>query len=506
MSVGTQDTWEGRAYIGGWVQLADRMPVVSPSTGEPIASVALGAPADVETAVSLAVDAQPAWALTPPGERAAVLRRAGDLLNEHRAVARRWLSDEAGSATAKAEFEIGLVISELYQAAATALIPFGQLLRSELPRLSFSRRLPVGVVGVISPFNFPAVLSARSVAPALALGNGVVLKPDPRTTVSGGLLLAAILEAAGVPAGVFSVVPGAAAVGQALVTDPRVPVISFTGSTAAGRAIGALGAESLKRVHLELGGNNALVILDDADIAAAAAAGAWGSFLHQGQICMTTGRHFVPERLAAAYERALVGHAERLRAGPPEDGAELGPLIDAPQRDRVHDLVTRSVAAGARLATGGTYDGLHYRPTVLAEVAPGHPASTEEIFGPVAPIVRYRSEDELVQLVNASPYGLSVGVLSGNAMRAYELAGQFRSGILHINDQTVDDEAQAPFGGVGAWGPRGPERGLAVTRPISRRSPRPSGSPCRGRSPRTACSSGTPSGRGHFSMQERTRR
>jgi benzaldehyde dehydrogenase (NAD) len=312
-----------------------------------------------------------------------------------------------------------------------------------------SRRLPVGVVGIISPFNFPSILSARSIAPALALGNAVIIKPDPRTTVTGGLFFASVLEEAGLPPGLFNVVPGGAEVGSALVDEPRVPVISFTGSTPAGRAIGARGGELLKRVHLELGGNNALVVLEDADIEAAASAGAWGSFLHQGQICMTTGRHIVHESLYDRYVELLTEKAQHVPVGPPSSGAPLGPIIDAGQRDKVHNLVTSSVAAGARLAAGGTYEDLFYSATVLADVTPDHPAFTEEIFGPVAPVIKFSTIDQLVQLVNASPFGLSLGILTGNAYRAFEIADRLPTGILHINDQTVDDEAQAPFGGVG---------------------------------------------------------
>jgi benzaldehyde dehydrogenase (NAD) len=444
-----QSIWDGRTYLGGWSTLGSAADIISPSTGERLGSSARGTAQDVETAASLAVDAQKRWADTSPDERSAVLRRAATIIEENTGILAQWLSDEAGSAQGKAGFEAGLVAAEFHLASATALVPYGQLLRTGKPRLSMSRRLPVGVVGIISPFNFPSILSSRSIAPALALGNAVIIKPDPRTTVTGGLFFAAVLEEAGLPAGLFSVVPGGADVGAALVDEPRVPVISFTGSTPAGRAIGARGGELLKRVHLELGGNNALVVLDDADVQAAASAGAWGSFLHQGQICMTTGRHIVHESLHDRYVELLTEKALHVPVGAPSSGAPLGPLIDAGQRDKVHALVTRSVEAGARLTAGGTYDGLFYRATVLADVTVDHPAFTEEIFGPVAPIVSFSTIDELVQLVNNSPFGLSLGILTGNAYRGFEIAERLPTGILHINDQTVDDEAQAPFGGVG---------------------------------------------------------
>lgn len=447
-----QETWDGRTYIDGWSTLDGTHEVVSPSTGERIGSYAVGSAAAMDRATELAVNAQRTWATTSPEERSAVLRRAATIIDENGDVLARWLSDEAGSASGKAAFEAGLVSSEFHLASATAMVPYGQLLRSGRPRLSMARRLPVGVVGIISPFNFPSILSARSIAPALALGNAVIIKPDPRTTVTGGLFFAAVLEEAGLPAGLFSVVPGGADVGSALVDEPRIPVISFTGSTAAGRAVGARAGQLLKRAHLELGGNNALVVLDDADVEAAASAGAWGSFLHQGQICMTTGRHLVHESLYDRYVELLTEKALHIPVGPPSGGAPIGPIIDEGQRDKIHSIVTKTVEGGARLTAGGTYDGLFYQPTVLADVTVDQPAFAEEIFGPVAPVTSFSTTDELVRLVNSSPYGLSLALLTGNAYRAFELADRMPSGILHINDQTVDDEAQAPFGGVGASG------------------------------------------------------
>jgi benzaldehyde dehydrogenase (NAD) len=311
----------------------------------------------------------------------------------------------------------------------------------------------VGVVGVISPFNFPLILSIRAVAPALALGNAVILKPDPRTAVSGGVTLARIFEDAGLPRGLLSVLPGGADVGEALITAPEVHVIAFTGSTAAGRRVGALAAEHLKRVHLELGGNSALLVLDDVDVERAAGLGAWGSYFHQGQICMATGRHLVLSSIADEYTDRLAAHAAALQVGDPASGqVALGPIIDARQRDAVHAIVTGSVEAGARLVTGGTFDGLFYRPTVLGDVPVDSPAFQREIFGPVAPVTPVRDVDEAVELARASEYGLSLGILTADAMRGLEIADRIPSGLIHINDQTVNDEATVPFGGVRASG------------------------------------------------------
>ena len=365
----------------------------------------------------------------------------------------RWLVEEAGSGQGKAGFEVGLMTAELQESAALASHPYGEMLRSGKPRLSVARRVPVGVVGVISPFNFPGILAMRSVAPALALGNAVILKPDPRTAISGGMAIAALFEEAGLPRGVLHVLPGGGDIGAAIVAHPGIPCISFTGSTSAGRKIGTAAAPLLKKVHLELGGNNALLVLPDADVQAAASAGAWGSFLHQGQICMTTGRHLVHSSIAEEYIAVLTEKARHLPVGDPTDPRHLlGPIIDARQRDHVHALVTASVEGGATVRTGGEYTGLFYQPTVITDVTPQSPVWNEEIFGPVAPVMTYETLDEAVQICNSSEYGLSVGILAGDAYRAFELAGRIESGAVHINDQTVDDEAPIPFGGIKASG------------------------------------------------------
>jgi benzaldehyde dehydrogenase (NAD) len=360
---------------------------------------------------------------------------------------------EVGAVPAMAGFALHVAEQECYEAAALPSRPYGQLLPSEEPRLSMARRVPAGVVGVVSPFNVPIILGIRSVAPALALGNAVILKPDPRTAVTGGVVLARIFEEAGLPPGVLQMLPGGADVGEAMVTHPLVPVISFTGSTAAGRRVGELAGRHLKRAHLELGGNSALVILDDADVDEAANVAAFGAFFHQGQVCMTTGRHLVHERVYDDFVERLAAKASNLPVGDPAAGqVALGPLIDAGQRDKVHGLVTASVERGARLAAGGTYENLFYSATVLADVPPSAPAVVEEIFGPVAPVLRFSDEEELVRLATATDYGLSLGIVTRDVMKGLALADRMPTGIVHINDQTVADEANIPFGGIAGSG------------------------------------------------------
>jgi benzaldehyde dehydrogenase (NAD) len=427
--------------------------VTEPATGSVLEQIGIAAPDDVTAATEQAVRAQSAWAAVPYTERAAVLRRAGDLLIRHAEEIQGWLIREAGSIAGKAAFETATAAQECYEAAALASRPLGELLPSAEPRLSLVRRVPAGVVGVIAPFNVPLILGIRSVAPALALGNAVLLKPDIRTAVSGGVAVQRVFEEAGLPQGVLALLPGGAATGAALVAEPGVRVISFTGSTAAGREVGAAAARHLKRAHLELGGNSALIVLPDADLERAVSTAAWGSFFHQGQICMTTGRHLVHRSVAEEYAARLAEKAAHLPVGDPARGqVALGPIIDAGQRDKIHGLVRASVDGGARLAAGGTYEGLFYRPTVLTDVTESSPAYAEEVFGPVAPVRAFDDLDEAVALATASPYGLALGILTADVMRGLELAERIPSGLVHVNDQTVNDEAVAPFGGIGASG------------------------------------------------------
>jgi len=453
VSLLTADLWQDRIFVNGWTSGGGGLlDVLEPATGESLGRLAQASVDDVLRAATIAASAQRAWAEVAPEQRAAVLRKAGALFEEHAAEIEGWIVRETGAIPPKAGLETHVAAQECYEASGLPTHPSGQVLPSAEPRWSFARRRPVGVVSVIAPFNFPLILSIRSVAPALALGNAVLLKPDPRTSVSGGVTLIRIFEEAGLPEGLLHLLPGSTEVGEAVVRAPQVRVVSFTGSTAAGRKVGALGAQHLKRTHLELGGNNALIVLPGADLARAASAGAFGSFMHQGQICMTTGRHLVHESLHDEYVAALADKATNLPVGNPATGpVALGPIIDAKQLDNIHRLVQSTVAAGATLAAGGTYEDLFYRPTVLADVKPSMPAWAEEIFGPVAPVVGFSDIAEAIALATENAYGLSLGIL-GDVGTAMEIADTVPSGIVHINGQTVSDEANVPFGGVGASG------------------------------------------------------
>jgi benzaldehyde dehydrogenase (NAD) len=454
MALMDESAWRGKVFLDGWTTGGGGdAAVTEPATGQEIGRVGLASPGDVARAAQVAAAAQVGWAAKPHTERQAILRRAGDLWLAAAGEIEPWGIREMGKIPPAMQFETHVATEEVFEAATLPSRPYGELLPSEQPRLSYSERVPAGVVGVIAPFNFPQILAIRSVAPALALGNAVILKPDPRTAVSGGVVLARVFEEAGLPEGLLHVLPGGADVGEAVVTEPTVRIVSFTGSTAAGRRVGELAARHLKRVHLELGGNSALIVMDDADLDLAVSAGAWGAFLHQGQICMTTGRHLVQEAVYDEYVSRLADKAGHLPVGDPAtEQVALGPIIDERQRDKVHGLVTATVDAGARLAAGGTYEGLFYRPTVLADVSPQMPAYASEVFGPVAPVVPFATAEDAAKLAADSEYGLSLGILTRDVMRGLDLSGKIPTGIVHINDQTVDDEPNIPFGGLLASG------------------------------------------------------
>jgi benzaldehyde dehydrogenase (NAD) len=447
--------WQGTILKAGKWQPggAGDYAVVEPATGKVLGRMGAASVEDVAEAAAAAVEAQREWAALPFTARAAVLRKAGDLWQQHAEEISGWNVREVGAVPGLAGFALHVAAEECYEAAGLPGRPLGELLPSEEPRLSMARRVPAGVVAVIAPFNVPIILGIRSVAPALALGNAVLLKPDPRTAVTGGTLMARLLEEAGLPPGVLQMLPGGVEVGEALVTDPNVHVVSFTGSTRVGRRIGELAGKHLKRAHLELGGNSALLVLDDADVEAAVNLAAWGSFFHQGQICMTTGRHLVADAVYDDFVGALAEKADQLPVGDPATGqVALGPIIDTGQRDKIHGLVTASADQGARVAAGGTYEDLFYRPTVLADVPLTSPAFAEEVFGPVAPVTRVSSVEDAVRLAGESEYGLSLGIVTKDVIRGLAVAEQIPTGIVHINDQTVNDEAVAPFGGVKASG------------------------------------------------------
>ena len=435
---------------GSGDQVEDR----EPATGRLIATVRGSTLDDVGRAAAAAKAAQPSWAETSYQERARILRKAADIYDANRDEFGTWTMRETGASHSKMHHESNFAYGEILSASTLPWQPYGSLVPTVVKgRLSMIRRIPVGVVGAITPWNSPSVLGMRVVAPALALGNAVVLKPDPQTPVIGGAMFEAVFREAGLPEGLLQIVVGDADVGEALVTDPNVDLVSFTGSTAAGRRVGELAGARLKKVSLELGGNNAFIVLDDADLAAATAAGAFSSFQFQGQVCFAAGRHIVHESVAGDYVDALRDKAKGLRMGDPyREDVQLGPIVNEKQVRRVADIVDRSVAGGARLVIGGGHEGLFYEPTVLADVTQDLPAFTDEIFGPVAPVTTFRTDEEAIALANSSAYGLVGAVYSTSLSRGLSVANRIKAGMVHVNDGTLNDEATIPFGGTGMSG------------------------------------------------------
>lgn len=446
---------EGRIYSGGWREPGGGTAEVrSPGDGGHVGTTGIADENDVERAGASAVRAQQDWARTSYRTRAGVLSRAAEALQEVRSDVELLLIRESGSLPTKAAHEVSKAIDELTDAASLVTMSQGDVLPVEDPTtLGIARRIPVGVVGVIAPWNAPLMLAIRSVAPAIALGNAVIVKPDVKTAFSGGAVMAEIFERAGLPDGVLHILPGGPDTGEAVVRSPHTNVISFTGSSVAGRRVGEVAGGMLKRVILELGGNNAFIVMADADLDQAVACGIGGSFRHQGQICMATGRHLVHESLAEEYVDRLRVAASAMRVGDPRaDGTTLGPLITTTQAERVQGIVDAAVAGGAEAVHGGTHQGAFYAPTVLDRVDATNPAFQSEIFGPVAPVTRFSTEAEALELANASDYGLSAAIHTRDIARGLGFASRLRAGMVALNGQTIYDAAHIPMGGIGASG------------------------------------------------------
>ncbi|MET9229328.1 aldehyde dehydrogenase family protein [Lentzea sp. NPDC003310] len=426
---------------------------LNPFTGEVHAVVAAASPADVTRAVDAAERAFPDWAATSPSARRGILLRAADGLEARTPEVVALMAAEVGGVGGWAGFNVVLAANILREAAAAVTQPVGEVLTTEVPgQLSLALREPLGVVAAFAPWNAPVILGTRAVAAPLAAGNTVVLKPSEDAPIAAGLLIADVLAEAGLPAGVLNVVTNApedaAAVAEALITDPRVRAVNFTGSTEVGRIVGTLAAQHLKPAVLELGGKNSLLVLDDADLDHAVNAATFGSFHNAGQICMSTDRILVHRSVAEEFTAKLAAKVGSLPHGDPADpGTVIGPVISPRAAARVAAMVEDAVANGARVRAGGTGGA-----TVLDGVTPQMRVFHEEIFGPAVVVVPVDSDDEAVAIANDTDHGLTAGILTEDSQRGLALARRIRTGIVHVGNQTVDDEPQAPFGGVKSSG------------------------------------------------------
>lgn len=423
-----------------------------PYTDEILVRIPLAGEEDLNEAFRAAADAQPKWAAMLPGERAAILRRAAAIMEARREEIVTWLIKESGSTRLKANVEWGSAQAIMLEAASAPYRVQGRILPSDIPgKENRVYRQPVGVVGVISPWNFPLHLSNRSVAPALAVGNAVVIKPASDTPVTGGLLLAKIFDEAGLPPGVLSVVVGPGSViGDAFVLHPVPRVMSFTGSTPVGRRIAELAAKSpmLKRVALELGGNSPFVILDDADLDLAVNAAVFGKFIHQGQICMITNRLIVDGTIYDQFVERFTARVRDLTVGDPNSAdTAIGPIINKSQFDGLLKHIATARANGARQTAGGEPTGLLLPPHVFADVTPHMRIAQDEMFGPVVSIIKVTGEEEAIRVANDTEYGLSSAVFTRNVERGVRVALQVKAGMTHVNDQPVVDLSNCPFGG-----------------------------------------------------------
>ena len=425
-------------------------PVISPADGRACGRVLMGGSEDMIHAIGAAHAVRELWGNTVAAERELVLIRAADVLERKRQEVVDLLIDEAGSTFGKAQFELTFTVSMLRSAAGEARRIFGSVIPSDVPGLmSFAVRKPLGVVAGIAPFNFPLILATKKVCMALAAGNTMVLKPSEEASLVG-LKIAEVFNDAGLPPGVLNVVPGdGPMLGGVLVNDPRVRLISFTGSTAVGRSLAVECAKQGKRIVLEMGGKSPLIVLKDADIGYAIDTACFSVFIHQGQICMAGSRVIVE---SPSYESFVAGFAERvskLKTGDPHaPDTIIGPLIRASQCQFISRRIEAARAAGARVVCGGNYSGNYFEPTVLADVRPDMAPFREELFGPVVCVTRAADADEALRLANDSSYGLSSAVITNDLQLAMKFVNGLEAGMVHVNGPTVHDEPHVPFGGT----------------------------------------------------------
>lgn len=446
----------GALFIGGkWTQAASgaQRAIIDPATGKQISTVPDAAAADVERATAVARSAfdDGGWATMHPRDRGRILLRAADLLRHKAAAFAAVESLDVGKPmlfTNMVDIPTVIDLFEYYGALITGIE--GAARPTRIPAMAYTRREPIGVVGAITPFNFPLILSASKIAPALAAGNTIVHKPAEETPLSA-LLLAQVLQEAGLPDGVYNVVTGAAPAGEALLRDPRVDKIAFTGSTQVARIVARTAAESLKKLTIEAGGKAANIIFADANIPAAIETAIKAFVFNTGQFCMAGTRLLVERPVYEDVLAALAGACPHIPVGDPfAQSTVIGPMAGARHRDKVQGYLDLANKEGVRVLGGNSQlpagAGCFVSPTILADVSQNSRYVQEEIFGPVLTVQPFDTEDEAVALANGTAFGLAAGLQTGNVARAHRVAARLRAGIVWVNGWAMLDSAM-PFGG-----------------------------------------------------------
>ncbi|CAN6960408.1 MULTISPECIES: aldehyde dehydrogenase family protein [Psychrobacter] len=442
-------------YIAGsWQQGKDDSvnTNTNPFNGDTLVEIQQATEKQLDEAYQAANKAQQAWAKQTPAERAAVLYKVVNIFDERQDEIVDWLIKESGSTRIKAMAEFSNARAITLESASFPSRVHGEIRASNTPgKENYIYREPMGVIAVISPWNFPLHLTQRSIAPALALGNAVVLKPASDTPITGGLLFAKIFEEAGLPKGLLNVVVGAGSeIGDAIVTHDIPSFVSFTGSTSVGKHIGELanGGDYIKQVALELGGNSPFVVLKDADIEQAVKAAAFGKFLHQGQICLAINRIIVEDEIYDDFVERFLAHVKTLNVGDPnKQDTAVGPIINEKQVKSLKEKIAKAQEEGAKMILSGEIKGQVVPPHIFTEVTREMDLSRNEVFGPLVGIIRAKDEEDALSIANDSMYGLSSAVFTADMQKGLRFARGIRAGMTHINDISVNDESNMPFGG-----------------------------------------------------------
>lgn len=460
-----------RNYIGGrWTDAGsgEWEPDLNPATGEPLAEVTRSGPADVAAACAAAASAFPAWRRTPAPRRGELLYKVAEIIRDRKEELARVLTSEMGKVIAEARGDVQEAVDMAYYMAGEGRRMFGYTVPAELPnKHAMSVRESIGVVGCITPWNFPVAVPSWKILPALICGNTVVWKPSPETPATSAAFLECLIDA-GLPPGVINlVVGGGPETGAALVDDPHVRLISFTGSTATGRRVAEAAGRNLKRVSLELGGKNAITVLSDANLDLAAEAILWAAFGTTGQRCTACSRVILEETIYDALVGRLLAGAASLRVGDGLDEAvQVGPVISAAALDRISGYMEVARSEGAEVLCGGrqavTGGGFFFEPTLLGRVRPDMRVAQEEIFGPVLSLIPVRGLEEAIAANNGVRYGLSASIFTQDINRAFTAMRELDTGIVYVNHGTTGAEIQLPFGGTKETGNGHREAGHAA--------------------------------------------